>query len=297
MIERLLNEKYRPWFPVVIYVLITVLIGWIGWVGKIGDFGIPEFFQQLLRTISQEGIAVFFIGLLIKFLVPEISIKSQLDIVHPQDINPILKEMARKTKKWIFKGACGRYTRSATLKIISEAIMEDNRPRTVSLFLLNPKNVHACTCYAEYKNSLSKTQEWNCKKVQEEILATIITGMIYKCKHSSLLTLDIYLLDTFSVFRVDISDECVIITKEDKDASGLKAVHDSHFYDYYSDDTHYLKEQIKSYSLKIDISDIQKITGDLVREIKEADKLLKSIDTVDCNVIAGLVKEPQNPYK
>jgi hypothetical protein len=105
------------------------------------------------------------------------------------------------------------------------------------------------------------------------------------------------LLDTFSVFRVDISDENVIITKEDKDASGLKAVHDSHFYDYYSDDTHYLKEQMKSYSLKINISDIQKITGDLVREIKEADKLLKSIDTVDCNVIAGLVKEPQNPYK
>jgi hypothetical protein len=78
--------------------------------------------------------------------------------------------------------------------------------------------------------------------VQEEVLATAITALRFQFSEP-LLRIRVFLVDHFSAFRLDISDAFVFATKEERDASALRADAGTYFYDSYKDDVRLTERQ------------------------------------------------------
>jgi hypothetical protein len=185
------------------------------------------------------------LGAFLFWLTPSIIKRSAIAVVEPKQINPLLKVAATGTRAWVYKGACGRYTRATTIPKLAEAARLEGIGRDITICLLNPKNEAVCTAYATYRRSLksgSAGTPWTCQVVQEEIIATAVTALKYQFSEP-LLRIRVFFVDHFSAFRLDISDHFVVLTKEDKEASALRADAGTYFYDSYKDDVRLTERQ------------------------------------------------------
>jgi len=187
------------------------------------------------------------LGGFIFWITPKIVKRSAMEVLAPKQINPLLKGAATATRAWIYKGACGRYTRATTIPKLAEAARTEGIGRDITVCLLNPKNEALCAAYATYRRSLKSASSgvaWNRQAVQEEILATAVTALRFQFSEP-LLRIRVFFTDHFSAFRLDISDQYVIVTKEDKEASALRADAGTYFYDSYKDDVRLTERQSK----------------------------------------------------
>jgi hypothetical protein len=200
---------------------------------------------SLLDNLVVSLFLAVFLGSFVFWLTPSIIKRSAIEVIEPKQINPLLKIAVAGTRSWVYKGACGRYTRATTLPKLAEAARIEGIGRDITVCLLNPKNEAACTAYATYRRSLksgSSGTPWTCQTVQEEIIATAVTALKYQFSEP-LLRIRVYFVDQFSAFRLDISDQFVVVTKEDKEASALRADAGTYFYDSYKDDVRLTERQ------------------------------------------------------
>ncbi len=300
------KHHYRRTFYIVIgLVLLITLI--------IRIFVLPFFDATLTISFTQIIIMILdglfaslivttFIGMFIFWLTPEIVKKSMMEVINPKEISPLLKKATINSKTWIFKGAAGRYTRSVTIPSMAESARSQSIGRDIRLSLINPKNTNLCKEYAIYHKSLksaSSTDSWDYKKVRNEAVATIISALITK-HDEPLLRIEIYLLEHFSAFRLDISDDYVVITKEDKEASGLRADKGTYFYDSYIDEVRLHERQAKRVIVDDSIECLQRESFDenaLKKFIKDINLLDDNeINTLDLAKITTSIKNPVNPY-
>lgn len=261
---------------------------------------ITKLFATLLDSLAASLIVTTLIGSFIFWLTPEIIKKSAIEVIEPKEINPLLQKSIADTKTWIYKGACGRYTRSKTLPSLAKAAKHEGLGREIRITVLNPNNDQLCSEYATYRRSLksaSKEKPWTEERVKEETIATIISALSYQY-NEPLLRIDIHLAEYFSAFRIDISDQYAIITKEDKEASGLKADRGTYFYNSYKDEATLSERQsLKiNYKEKIEITekikekDLEKIIID--SKIISTDKLAK----LSLTSILNSINSPKDPY-
>ena len=204
------------------------------------------------------------------------------------------------TRTWTYKGACGRYTRVATLPSLAKAAKHEGIGRDISITILNPKNSQLCAEYATYRRSLKSAKHgdlWSEQKVKEEVLATIVSTLRYR-HEEPLLRIELYLIDHFSAFRFDISDQYVIVTKEDKEAAGLRADSGTYFYDSYKDDVRLSERQ----SICVGFKKIVPIGSDLNVEnlrclIIETDVISEDgIDDLSLGEILKSINSSEDPY-
>ncbi|MBT8124760.1 MAG: hypothetical protein KJO81_08050, partial [Gammaproteobacteria bacterium] len=204
------------------------------------------------------------------------------------------------TKNWIYKGSCGRYTRAVTLPQIAQSARKEGIGRDIRITVLDPENDILCTEYATYRRSLKsagKAHEWSVNKVREEVIASIFTFLKYK-HDEPLLRIEIFLTSYFSAFRLDISDNYVIVTKEDSEASGLKADKNTYFYDSYKDDVRLTERQ--SIKLIVVPSNIgtEKLTVNFLKDtILKANVISEEkYDQLDAENILSAINKPKDPY-
>ncbi len=186
-----------------------------------------------------------FLGGFVFWLTPAIVKRSAIEVIAPRQINPLLKSAASATRNWVYKGACGRYTRATTIPKLAEAARTEGIGRDITICILNPKNDDLCAAYATYRRSLksgNSSTPWTREVVQEEILATAVTALRFQFSEP-LLRIRVFFVDHFSAFRLDISDQYVVVTKEDKEASALRADSGTYFYDSYKDDVRLTERQ------------------------------------------------------
>lgn len=203
------------------------------------------FFALILDNLVVSLFISVFIGAFIFWITPKIVKRSVMEVIDPKQINPLLKAAASSTKFWIYKGACGRYTRATTLPMLADTAKSEGIGRDITICLLNPRNEELCEEYATYRQSLKSGKKgviWTQQMVQEEILATAICALKYHATQP-LLRVRVFFVDSFSVFRLDVSDKYVVITKEDKEASALRADAGTYFYDSYIDDIRLTERQ------------------------------------------------------
>ncbi|MCF5883697.1 hypothetical protein K3H38_12110 [Aeromonas veronii] len=259
-----------------------------------------QFYVTILDTLSTSLIITVFIGAFIFWLTPEIVKKSVMEVIEPKEINPLFKKAATETKTWINKGACGRYTRAVTLPSLAQSARHEGIGRDIRIILLDPAEMDTCEEYANYRRSLKSADTrgpWTKEKVQEEIIATILTALQFKSKEP-LLTIEIHLTSNFSVFRLDISDSYVIVTKEDKEAAGLRADSGTYFYNSYKDETRLIERQSKKVIFDKPVN-INKYTplDDLIKIIIDAGILKdKEIELLSLENILNYITNPKEPY-
>lgn len=260
----------------------------------------PSFIITLLDNLTTSLLITIFIGAFVFWLKPEIVKRSSIEVVEPKQIGRLLKEATLSTKFWIYKGACGRYTRSTTLPKLAETARNEGIGRDIFIYLLNPKNNEICSEYATYRRSLKSGKtgpEWTRKSVQEEVIATAVSALKYRSTEP-LLRIKLYFVDSFSAFRFDISDQYVIVTKEEKDASALRADAGTYFYDSYKDDARLVERQATELECCGKLEFNGKITEEKLAETLKCSSLydFAKQEQLDLNKILQAVNTPTNPY-
>ncbi|NLU97093.1 hypothetical protein B6N13_03155 [Marinomonas sp. UCMA 3892] len=259
-----------------------------------------KFLALVLDGFSISLLVSVLIGGFVFWVTPDIVKKSVMDVIDPKEIGPLLKKATSDSRTWIYKGACGRYTRSTTLPMMAKSARQEGIGRDIRIILLDPSNDLLCDEYATYRRSLKSAKNgslWTKSKVKEEVVATVISALRYK-HEEPLLRIEIYLVNHFSAFRFDISDQYVIVTKEDSEAAGLKADKSTYFYDSYIDDSRLSERQSKrvSYNKKIPLD------GDLnTSNIKDLAIEIGVVNEIDCEeldleYVVKCVNVPEDPY-
>jgi hypothetical protein len=240
----------RTFFTIVVLVLALALVSRF--------FVLPYFvpaqtltFAALIGSLLDNLVISLFLAVLLGgfvfWLTPKIVKRSAMEVLAPKQINPLLKSATTVTRAWTYKGACGRYTRATTIPKLAEAARIEGIGRDITVCLLNPKDEALCAAYATYRRSLKSAGSpniWSRQVVQEEILATAVTALKFQVSEP-LLRIRVFFTEQFSAFRLDISDQYVIVTKEDKEASALRADAGTYFYDSYKDDVRLTERQSK----------------------------------------------------
>jgi len=258
------------------------------------------FGAALLDGLVISLLVTVLIGSFVFWLTPEILKKSVMDVIEPKEIGPLLKKSVADTKTWTYKGACGRYTRATTLPSLASAAKHEGLGRDIRITILNPNNDLLCAEYATYRRSLksaSNSHPWTEAKVKEEIIATIVSALRFR-HEEPLLRIELYLIDHFSAFRFDISDQHVIVTKEDKEASGLRADAGTYFYDSYKDDVRLSERQSINVSYQDEVPLGNELTNEtlcaliLKASLIDPDKLRN----LDLSVIRKSINSHEDPY-
>ena len=223
-----------------------------------------------------------------------------MDVIAPKEIGPLLKKATSDSKTWIYKGACGRYNRATTIPMMASAARQQGIGRDIRMTLLDPINEQLCDEYSIYRRSLKSAKygsKWTKEKVQQEVIATVLSALRFK-HEEPLLRIEIYLTNHFSAFRVDISDEYAVVTKEDSDASGLRADKSTYFYDSYLDDCRLCERQSK----KVDYNHIIPLDGDLNSKniVPIIEKVfnceMQNLKDLELDKIVAAINSPTDPY-
>jgi hypothetical protein len=102
------------------------------------------------------------------------------------------------------------------------------------MILPNPADASVLKTYADYRNSLPHAPDdvWTSERIRNEILATILEAgqlasgcIFFKAR--------VALLNDFSIFRADLSDEALVLTREDPRMPGWFSTASSKFYASY----------------------------------------------------------------
>ncbi|EOI6441934.1 hypothetical protein ACMU9X_001349 [Yersinia enterocolitica] len=254
MNEILSSKYYRRLFFSLLFILLIVIFLTRLFVFKYFDSSLDISFLALVSLVFNGLISSFIvtvaIGSFIFFATPAIFKKSKMEVISAKEISILFRRSVVDTKSWIIKGACGRFTRDNTLHAMVREAKIRSIGRSIRILLIDPNNERICSEYAIYRKSLSSASKetvapWSTKKVQEEVISSILVALSVK-NDEPILRVDIFLLNHFSAFRLDISDHHVIITKEDRQATALRADSGTYFYDSYIDEVSLHERQSKA---------------------------------------------------
>lgn len=292
-------------------IFISLVIVFFAFISLLQIFLIPEIENsnispQLINYIKRI-LDSFMISLLVSILIATITnyfeipdTEKKFDILEPYKLKEQFSKSYNNLTFWSFSGGLGRYTRDVTLKKIDEISKSNNRHIRINLGIINPNDSNICNDYARYRQNLNSAKSnyfsWDSNNVKLEILATIIILAIYK-SNNDLLDIDLRLKNSFSTLRLDINDNEIFITKEDKREASIYAKKDSFIYRTYLEDFN----QSFKFQSKVDLQlnknyNVKKITSDQILEIMKEIKLLNLIEKVNIEILVQKIKKNDNPY-
>lgn len=234
--------------------------------------------------------------LLVSLSNPEVEYEN-LTTLAPWHIHPTLLEPLSTTANYWFRGRSGRFFRSSVLPALVEASKRNASTRRVHLLLPDPGNVLMLERYAAYRNSLhfEKQGSWTVRRVQAEIYATIL-AVAEQASLNSLFAADIAVVQDYTLFRIDMSDELMVMTREDPKWPGIMCSKRSRFYSSY-------QEEIRlgmSLGRKISTADYPPQTGideANISALAVAVGLAPVNDSALAKEIVKAVRRPHDPYE
>lgn len=192
----------------------------------------------LVNGLMTSVIVTVGIGWTLFRLTPEVMRRAEVQVIAPGEISALLERALRSTTMWWYRGNCGRYFRSVALPEMARIARQQNRSAEVYAVLIDPTDAVVCERYAKYRGGLKSAlpgPAWTKARVQKEALATVIAILATK-DAEPLLRIHLGLMRVFSSFRLDLSSECVLVTKESKQAPAVRCDQGSFFYDSYKDE-------------------------------------------------------------
>lgn len=179
------------------------------------------------------------LGCFVFYVTPRLIDKLEISAIPSSKINKILVDATQKSNLWMFKGATGRFVRGTVIPEFMKRSQSDRQHRRISLTLMNPENDQVCGAYTEYRKSVaqeSQKNDWSKDFSKAQVIATIYRAFYCQSQVKSFLSTEISLIDGFSAFRVDLSSDMVIVTKEDPNAPAISCRSNTNFYKFYEAD-------------------------------------------------------------
>jgi hypothetical protein len=208
-------------------------------------FGTPRpSVGAMLDASLGDILATAFAAIILSAIVLSLSQPSrksvQLDVVHPKDINGVLKKALSDARSWHYSGSVGRWNRSDVLPTLAREARHTNTTRNCRLVILDPDNEVACKAYAEYRGGLNSgsAKTWTVSSVRADICATIVAAAVFQ-QDSSLLQVEVFLKSAGPIFRIDASDKTLVLTREDKREPAVRCDVETHFFDSFMETVNY----------------------------------------------------------
>jgi hypothetical protein len=162
-----------------------------------------------------------------------------------EDITPLpahqihssLLEPLPTTENYWFRGRSGRFFRESVLPALVNAGARNASRRHISLLLPDPNSQSMLERYANYRNSLHFEQQgqWTARRVQAEVLATIL-AVAEQVSRSQFLEAAIAVGEDFALFRIDMSDSRMVMTREDPTWPAILCTRQSKFYSSFQEE-------------------------------------------------------------
>jgi len=153
-------------------------------------------------------------------------------ILLPQDIGRSLDALAQSGANYRIFVRTGRHFRASILPALVRTASQNRSPVRVEVVLLDIRDEIICNRYVDYRRAASfDKKEWDLEYVRVEILATILCLARAVKDSGNLLDVDLRLSKRLSIFRIDGTDDEIIVTREDpKDIAFLYKRPDPHFF-------------------------------------------------------------------
>lgn len=226
-------------------------------------------FLAVVDGLISSAIVTVGLGWLLFQLTPPSVRKAEVRILAPTEIGKVFEAALASTDRWWFKGNCGRYLRSVSLPRMAARAREQSCTADVYAVFLDPSNAEACSSYASYRGSVhsaAQGDEWTQERVQREALATLFI-VLATMEHEPLLRLQVGLSPQFSSFRLDLSEQNVVITKEDRRAPAVCCDAGTFFYNAYRDEIVLAHKQTRRISSSGDCPPVEKLSLEVATEV------------------------------
>jgi hypothetical protein len=138
---------------------------------------------------------------------------------------------------WRFNGGVGRYTRTKTLPELYKIAKKKKEKIDIKIVIMDPNKKELCEKYANYKRSFDSENKFNWTKesTRVNLYATILKSAQYE-NQSNFLNIEIYIKNHFSLMRTELTQNKVIITKEDPSIPVVSLKKKSYLYSPYKED-------------------------------------------------------------
>lgn len=291
-------EYFALWILSYVVISIIVFIGlylfrrWLVSTGTSTD----DFIISLLDNLCA-GIFTAICGVIFIYLVsPRISFDENLSVLDAWNINQALKKPLGITKAYFHRGRTGRWARTDVMPALYYAACKEGIQREIHLFLPDPRCRENLEAYAHYRNSLKHEVDdvWIWQRVRNEIVATILVASQLSAR-SIFFKSNVVLLEDFSIFRADLTDEALILTREDKRMPGWISTRSSLFYASYLEELHMASERGRKLDLRSMIIS-EKFETSSVRPSLKSLGIEMDLSEVDCEEIVKAIKETKSTY-
>jgi hypothetical protein len=229
------------------------------------------------------------------FVSPKEQVEEDIAALEPWNIREALNAPLSYTKNYWFRGRSGRFIRSSVMPALFAAGARDSQLRRLFMLLPDPGENGTLERYAHYRNSLASEQrKWTVASIQSEIIATILTAARLT-KKSHFFAAKVYLKTDFALFRLDMSDDRMVMTREDPKWPAIICSSRSKFYASYHEEFRIEAENGKELDLeKIQIED--EITPQHVNGLIAAVGIDIQLSDVGCQAVIDAMNKPKLPY-
>ncbi|HIC8861740.1 TPA: hypothetical protein ACW7Y0_002743 [Aeromonas hydrophila] len=305
--NEILNKKYsRKSFLFMVALIATVLILCRYIIFPCIDQSIKTgwlfFFTNITDGLLVSLLVSVFIGLFIFWITPDVLKEAKIEIKEPRELPELFESSFPSTDLWWYKGGCGRYFRTKTLPQMANWARKNSLSREIIAVILDPSDNEACESHSNYRRSTASSEleknKWDVDQVRIELCTTIITSLVYQYEEP-MLRINLYLCSYYSAFRIDLSKEYAIITKEDRKAPAIVCSQNTHFYKSYKEEILLTTKQSKQIpQIKTIDFNLDSIDKDHVSKILKEIGIELSNPSVDFyQKVADMCKERVNPYE
>lgn len=258
--------------------------------------------KNILETTFATILVTAGLSIFVLWIAPKKKKDSNMQVLEPREIRTYHKQSRISTKVWLYSGGSGRYTRDVTLPSLADICNDEQKNIKVYIQILNPDNTKICQSYAKYRNSLKGIgQTISVSNVQCDLLATIVAGYFWEQQQSNL-NVEIYLKNHFSLFRTELSDDMVIITKENPFDLAILHNKESCFYKSHHTDLLNGFDQSKKLDMRKRLTSegttktIANITTKDIKKLLTSLKIASDISELELECILEFVQNKTSPY-
>jgi hypothetical protein len=252
--------------------------------------------QNVSDNLIATCIAVIIGSLTLSILADPVFDLEDISAIPAHKIHSSLIEPLPTTTNYWFRGRSGRFFRQRVLPALADAGAQSSSRRYVHLLLPDPDKQSMLEQYANYRNSLhfEKQGKWTARRVQIEVIATILAALEQSAQ-SQFFVPAIAVGQDFALFRIDMSDERMVMTREDPAWPGIICTHKSKFYSSYQEEI----RQGMALGRALDLSRFPKNT--CVADTNVASVISElgfsiPIDEEFVKEVIAAIRHPKNPY-
>lgn len=196
------------------------------------------FTVSILDNLAAALIVALLTSWLVWLMSPKSTLEESIQALDPWNIRPALLSPLSDTRRYHYRGRSGRFLRATVIPELFKAGKLAATRRELFLLLPDPTVTRMLDEYAHYRNSIkSPDGHWDRSRIQAEIVATILFTAFYH-NANQFFEAHVYLKSDFSLFRMDMSEQRLILTREDESWPGIICSAQSKFYASYEEEFH-----------------------------------------------------------